>query len=101
MQAQKASRAVSRGLRAGSATAKVGSRSTSGVSQLRRPASTRVASNELNDLVTEPIQQGVRRDRLRLPELADAKALQENHLAALDNGHRRPWHAGPASFAVT
>ena len=38
-------------------------------------------------------QQGVRRDRVRLPDLPDAKALQEDHLAALDNRHRRARHA--------
>ena len=43
-------------LRSASATAKVGSRSTSGVSQFSRPASTSVAASmELNDLVTEPM----------------------------------------------
>ena len=38
-------------------------------------------------------QQGVGGDRRRLPDLADAKALQENDLAALDDGDRRAGHA--------
>ena len=57
LQAQKASCTVSRGAKLRVGDGEVGQQFCSGVSQLSRPASTRVAaSSELNDLVTEPMR---------------------------------------------
>ena len=88
VQAQKASARVSRGVRSGSATAKVGSRSTSGVSQVSRPASTSGGRQQRAEGLGDraDAQQRVGVDWRRLALRADAEPLQEGDLATLDDG---------------
>ena len=89
VQAQKASARVRRGVSCGSATAKSGSTSTSGVSQESQPSSTTVAAMVLViDLVTEPIIIRVSGgDGVGAAKRSDAKALRVDDLASLDDGH--------------